>query len=169
MQSNQSENTAAPHLALIAVQILFGTWPIVGKVVLQVVPPVLLVGLRVLGAALVLLVVSRLGGRLTSIKRGDWFLLIISSMLGLVLNQLMFVKGLSLTTAINSTLLGTTIPVATLLVGIILQTDRASWWRVFGIILAGAGVIYLIGPDRAQFSAGTRIGDRRVCRIGATG
>ena len=159
MRNAQSENAAAPHLALIAVQILFGTWPIVGKITLQVVPPVLLVGVRVLGAALVLLVVSRLSGRLSPIKRGDWLLLIVSSMLGLVLNQLLFVKGLSLTTAINSTLLGTTIPVATLLVGIMLQTDRASWLRVFGIILAGAGVIYLIGPDRARFSAGTRTGD----------
>ena len=146
------ENPTAPHLALIAVQILFGTWPIVGKIVLRSMPAVTLVGVRVAGASLALLVLSAISGRLSAIKRADWLLLIVSSTLGLVLNQLLYVKGLSLTTAINSTLLSTTIPVATLLVGIFIGSDRASLWRVLGIILAGAGVIYLIGPDRAQSS-----------------
>jgi len=159
MRKSGLENTAAPHLALIAVQILFGTWPIVGKIVLRAIPAVTLVGLRVAGASLALLVLSGVGGRLSAIKRADWSLLIVSSALGLILNQLLYVKGLSLTTAINSTLLSTTIPVATLLVGIVLGNDRASVWRVFGIILAGAGVIYLIGPGRAQFSSQTRAGD----------
>src|SRR5438132_4903981 len=125
----------------------------------RAVPTVTLVGLRVVGATLALLVISGIGGRLSGIKRADWLLLIVSSTLGLVLNQLLYVKGLSLTTAINSTLLSTTIPVATLLVGIFIGSDRASLWRVLGIILAGAGVIYLIGPDRAQFSTQTRAGD----------
>ena len=159
MRKSGLENTAAPHLALIAVQILFGTWPIVGKIVLRAIPAVTLVGLRVAGASLALLVLSGVGGRLSAIKRADWSLLIVSSALGLILNQLLYVKGLSLTTAINSTLLSTTIPVATLLVGIVLGNDHASVWRVFGIILAGAGVIYLIGPGRAQFSSQTRAGD----------
>jgi len=159
MRKSGLENAAAPHLALIAVQILFGTWPIVGKIALRSVPTVTLVGLRVVGATLALLVISGIGGRLSGIKRADWLLLIVSSTLGLVLNQWLYVKGLSLTTAINSTLLSTTIPVATLLVGIFLGTDRASLWRVFGIMLAGTGVIYLIGPGRAQFSSETRAGD----------
>jgi hypothetical protein len=38
------------------------------------------------------------------------------SMLGVVLNQFLFVKGLSLTTVINASLLGTTIPAFTLIV-----------------------------------------------------
>jgi drug/metabolite transporter (DMT)-like permease len=71
----------------------------------------------------------------------------------------LFVKGLSLTTAINSTLLSTTIPVSTLLVGVALGTDRVTWQRVLGIVLAAFGVLYLIGPGRAQFSSATRAGD----------
>jgi len=66
---------------------------------------------------------------------------------------------LSLTTAINATLLSTTIPVFTLLVGIILRTDRATLRRMVGIALAASGVIYLIGPTRSEFSSVTRAGD----------
>jgi drug/metabolite transporter (DMT)-like permease len=149
----------APHLALITVQLLFGTWPIVGKIVLQTVPSVGLVAIRVAGGAIALAVIGRITGGVGRIRRPDWPLLILSSLLGLVLNQLLYTKGLSLTTVINTTLLSTTIPVFTLLVGLILRTDYATLRRVVGIALAASGVVYLIGPARAEFSALTRVGD----------
>ncbi len=155
----RSKSTLAPHLALILVQILFATWPIVGKIVLHAVPAVALVGFRVAGASLALMLLAGMSGKLHRIQIVDWPLLIISSILGLVLNQIMFTKGLSLTTAINATLLSTTIPVFTLLVGVILRTDRATMRRLLGIGLAAAGVLYLIGPGRAEFSSETRSGD----------
>ena len=159
VSNSRSNNAAAPHLALIAVQILFATWPIVGKIALRAVPPIALVGFRVAGAALTFLILAKISGGLQTIRRDDWSLLIVSSILGLILNQWLFVKGLSLTTAINSTLLSTTIPVSTLLVGVLLGTDRVTWQRVLGIVLAAFGVLYLIGPGRAQFSSATRSGD----------
>lgn len=158
-RTSKSRTAAAPHLALIAVQLLFATWPIVGKIALRAMPAVALVGFRVTGAALTLLILARASGNLQTIKRSDWSLLIVSSVLGLILNQWLFVKGLSLTTAINATLLSTTIPVSTLLVGVALGADRITSRRVLGIALAGAGVLYLIGPGRAQFSSATRAGD----------
>ena len=155
----RSNSAAAPHLALIVVQILFATWPIVGKIALRAVPAIALVGFRVAGAALTFLILAKISGGLQTIRRADWSLLVVSSILGLILNQWLFVKGLSLTTAINSTLLSTTIPVSTLLVGVALGTDRVTWQRVVGIVLAAFGVLYLIGPGRAQFSSATRAGD----------
>ena len=149
----------APHVALIAVQIMFATWPVIGKIALRTLPSVSLVAFRVAGAALAFVVLGKVTRRLDRIQNRDWPLLIASSLLGVVLNQWLFVKGLSLTTVINATLLGTTIPIFTLLVSILLRNDRASWRRVFGIILAAAGIVYLIGPGRADFSQSSRIGD----------
>jgi len=152
-------SATGPHLALIAVQIMFGTWPIIGKIVLQTVPSASLVGLRVAGAALAFIVIGKATAGVGRIQRRDWPLLVASSLLGLVLNQWLYVKGLSLTTAINATLLSTTIPVFTLLLGIILRTDRATLRRMVGIALAASGVIYLIGPTHSEFSSVTRAGD----------
>jgi drug/metabolite transporter (DMT)-like permease len=149
----------APHFALIAVQVLFGTWPIVGKIVLQTVPSVGLVAIRVAGGAIAFAVIGRIAGGIRRVRKADWPLLILSSLLGLILNQLLYTKGLSLTTVINTTLLSTTIPAFTLLVGITLGTDRVTLRRVVGIALAAFGVVYLIGPARAEFSSLTRIGD----------
>ena len=155
----RNKNGAAPHLALIAVQIFFATWPIVGKLALRTLPAIALVGFRVAGATLVLVLLARVSGNLCRIDRPDWPLLIVSSALGLILNQWLFVKGLSLTTAINVTLLSTSIPVSTLVVGMFLGTDRTTWRRMLGIGLAVGGVLYLIGPSRGDFSAATRVGD----------
>ena len=154
-----SSSSAGPHLALIAVQVLFATWPIVGKIALRTLPPISLVGFRVGGATIMLLALAGLKGRLRVIEWRDWPLLILSSLLGLIFNQWLYVSGLSLTTAINSTLISTAIPVATLLVGIILGTDRATTRRVLGIILAAVGVLSLVARSGGGFSAGTRAGD----------
>jgi drug/metabolite transporter (DMT)-like permease len=149
----------APHLALIAVQFMFGTWPIVGKVVLQTISSAGLVGLRVVGAAVVFV---SLRGKLRQLPRlplRDLALLTLCSLLGVVINQLLFVKGLTLTTVINATLISTTIPVFTLIVSIVLGYDRLSLRRTTGILLAAAGVVYLVDPLRAQFSAQTTTGN----------
>jgi drug/metabolite transporter (DMT)-like permease len=85
--------------------------------------------------------------------------LVLSSLLGVALNQFVFVKGLSLTTAINATLLITTIPVFTLVVSIVLGYDEASLRNVLGIALAAAGVVYLVDPWRATITAETTRGN----------
>lgn len=146
-------------MALIAVQVMFATWPVFGKIVLRTIPSVALVGMRVLGAAIALTAIGLVTRRLERIARADWLLLVISSLLGVVFNQWLFVKGLSLTTAVNATLLGTTIPVFTLLVGFVIGKEKPSARCVLGIMVAGAGVIYLVGPERASFSQSSAVGD----------
>jgi drug/metabolite transporter (DMT)-like permease len=91
--------------------------------------------------------------------RNDLWWLIPCSLLGVVFNQLLFLTGLSLTTVINASLLGTTIPVFTLLISILLGQDRPSVRRLLGIALAAGGVIYLIDPSKASFSTQTTLGD----------
>ncbi|HYR76008.1 MAG TPA: DMT family transporter [Pyrinomonadaceae bacterium] len=159
MSKPTPESSSAPHLALIAVQVMFATWPIVGKIALRAVPSVALVAFRVAGAALAFILIGAIRGRVGTIQKRDWPLLVASSLLGVVLNQWLFVKGLSLTTVINATLLGTTIPIFTLLVSITLRTDRASLRRILGILLSAGGVVYLIGPGSVEFSSATRLGD----------
>ena len=153
------EHALAPHLALVAVQVMFGSWPIFGKVVLRSMSATSLVGIRMCGAAIVLVILQRKLGELFRLPRRVLAWVVLSSLLGVALNQLLFVKGLSLTTAINASLLTTTIPVFTLAVSIALGQDRASFKHILGIALAAAGVVYLIDPWRSSFSAQTTLGN----------
>lgn len=151
---------AGPHFALIAVQLLFGTWPIVGKIALQTLPSTGLVAFRVGGATIAFLILQSAFGRRQTIKKSDYARLALYSLLGVVLNQLLFVKGLSLTSSvINATLLGTAIPVFTLLVSITLGYDRVSLRKAFGILLAAGGVVYLVDPGGADFSSDKTLGN----------
>lgn len=157
--SSLKDRSVAPHIALVLVQIMFGTWPIFGKVVLRSMSSTSLVGLRIFGAAAVFALLQRKAGQLLRLPKRVIAWLVLSSLLGVVVNQLLFVKGLSLTTAINATLLTTTIPVFTLGISIALGYDRATLRHFLGIALAAAGVIYLVDPWRANFSAQTTLGN----------
>jgi drug/metabolite transporter (DMT)-like permease len=158
-RAKESSDSLRPHLALIAVQILFGSWPVFGKVVLRSMSPSSLVALRLTGAALAFTLLQRKITPLLKMPVKDILLLALCSMLGVVGNQFLYVKGLSLTTAINSALLSTTIPVFTLFVSILFRHDRLSLRRLFGILLAAGGVVYLVNPAHADMSMQTTAGN----------
>jgi drug/metabolite transporter (DMT)-like permease len=148
-----------PHLALVTVQILFGAWPIFGKIVLRSMSATSLVACRLIGAAIVFALLRRRFTALFRMPRQDLFLLVLCSLTGVVGNQLLYVKGLSLTTVINTALLSTSIPVFVLFVSILFGYDRLSVRRLLGIGLAVAGVVYLINPARAQLTPETSAGN----------
>jgi drug/metabolite transporter (DMT)-like permease len=148
-----------PHLALVTVQVLFGSWPIIGKIVLRSVSVTSLVAFRLIGAAIAFALIQRQLKPLLKMRRSDFGLLVLCALCGVVGNQLLYVKALSLTTVINAALLTTTIPVITLFVSILFGYDNWSLKRVLGIVLAGAGVLYLVDPLRAQISSDTTAGN----------
>lgn len=145
--------------ALIAVQLFFGSTPVVGKVVLAVVPPVAVVGFRVGVTALVLVIFQAVRGRMHLKEKGDYLRLAVLSLFGVTFNQLFYITGLSLTTAVDAALLMVTIPIFTLTVGAVAGTERLRRHKVIGIILAAAGVVFIIHPERAAFSGDTTFGD----------
>lgn len=149
----------APHAALVAVQIFFGTWPIVGKLVLQVVPSTGLVALRVAGATVAFLILRSKSKSFRLASRADYARIAFYSLLGVVLNQLLYVKGLALSTAINATLLGTLIPVFTLLVAVAMGRERFSARVALGVVVAACGAVYLVNPHGADFSGGRNAGN----------
>ncbi|HEX8160625.1 MAG TPA: DMT family transporter [Pyrinomonadaceae bacterium] len=148
-----------PHLALVAVQLFFGTWSIVGKIVLRYLPSTGLVAIRIAGGTLAFLIIRRGAKSLRLDRRSDYARVALYSLLGVALNQLLFVKGLSLSTAINANLLGTMIPVFTLLAGVALGYERFSLRVVVGVAVAACGAVYLVNPFRASFSGATTLGN----------
>lgn len=150
------------YLALLAVQVLFGSLPVVAKPVLSVLPAFPLVGVRVAITALILFAVQFWRGRIWLRERGDYLRLAVLSLFGVTLNQLLFIGGLSLTKASNTSLLVVTIPIFTLAVSAIVGIERLRLVKVIGIILAAAGVIFLIDPRNASFSSETTIGDLMI-------
>lgn len=159
MEKTPESTNYAPHLALIAVQIFFGSLPVIGKIVLKTIPPVALVGFRVGIAALALFLFQRYRGNLRLADKKDYWRFFVLSLFGVTFNQLLFIGGLSLTKASNTSLLAVTIPIFTIAIGAALGVEKLRKLKIAGIILAAIGVILLIDPRNASFSSATTLGD----------
>ncbi len=153
------DSPLAPFFALISAQLLFGSLPVIGKVVLAVLPPIALVGIRTAITAAILIGVQAFRGRFWLKERSDYWRFAGLSLFGVVINQLFFIGGLSLTTASNTSLLAVMIPVFALAVGSLAGLERLTAIKVIGVVLAAVGVIILIDPRKASFSSQTTIGD----------
>lgn len=168
---NQSRNSSGPHVALLAVQVIFGMWPVMGKIALRAVPSTGLVAIRVGGAAVAFLFLLGLRRRLVLPERRDLARLALYSLLGVVINQSLSVKGLSLSTAVNAALINTAIPIFTLLVGALLGRERLTARAALGTLVAAAGVLYLIDPFRASLGGDKTAGNLMLvgnaCAYGA--
>jgi drug/metabolite transporter (DMT)-like permease len=147
---------------LILVQALMASLAIVGKLVMRDIPPGVLILARVGGAATVLAVAHR-ALRLQPVRdRDDLRSLALMGLLGVAANQSLFLLGLRHTTAINATILVTTVPVFTVLGSLLFRREAPSTAKILGILLAGSAAVYLIGPDRVSLAPGLALGNAMI-------
>ncbi len=99
--------------------------------------------MRVTGALLLFWFFSLIAGT-EKIDRKDYPRLIFSGMFGVAFNQMLFLKGLSFTTPINSSIIMTINPVLVLIIAAIVLKERITWIKVIGIWAAGTGAGFLI-------------------------
>ena len=150
------------HLAMIAVQFFFASLTVVAKFVLPSISPPGIVFFRVTGAALAFGVLQRSLVRERITDRRDLVRIAGLAVLGVMLNQLLFLEGVKRTTAINTNILVTTVPAFTLAIALLLGKERLSWPKGAGIALAALGAIYLIGPDRIRLDPTTAFGNALI-------
>ncbi|TLP75406.1 DMT family transporter [Maribacter sp. ACAM166] len=99
--------------------------------------------LRVLGAAIIFWLISPLGPK-EQIERKDYLRMIFCAFLGMGLNMLVFFKGLSLSTPINSAVLITTTPIIVLILSAIILKENISGRKIIGIGIGLLGALGLI-------------------------
>lgn len=83
-------------------------------------------------------------------SRADLLHLAYYSVLGVSLNQLLYVKGLSLTTATAAQMLVAGGPAVTLMLAILLGRESATGTKWVGIGLAASGALLLVGSGTGQ-------------------
>ncbi len=99
--------------------------------------------LRVSGAAFLFWLISFWGPK-EKIATSDWPRLLGCTIFGMVINMLLFFKGLSLTTPINSSVIITISPILVLVLAAILIKERITFLKSAGIITGLAGAIALV-------------------------
>lgn len=150
------------HVALAGVQVMFAALPIAAKFVLPSVPPPGIAFFRIVGAGLAFALLKALTVRERVVAWRDLLALAGLALVGVTLNQVLFLEGVQRTTAINANILVTTVPVYTLGIALALRRERATVAKVGGIVLAAAGAVWLIGPDRIRLDPSTAFGNALI-------
>jgi drug/metabolite transporter (DMT)-like permease len=144
--------------ALVAVQLLFGVNYLASKVVVTAMDPAAWATLRVLAALVVLAVFSVIGRRKLPSGR-DIGLLAIAALFGVVLNQGLFLEGLSRTTVGRSALICSLIPTFVLLFSLAARQEKLTLRKGLGFLCGLTGVLILLEADRFRLSGQYLVGD----------
>ncbi len=131
-------------LAATATETIYGINHTVAKGLMpHVIQPYGFIVLRVGGAAILFWTLS-LFSKSEKIETKDWWRIFACALFGMVLNMLMFFKGLSLSTPINSAVSMTITPILLLLLTALILRERITWIKSLGIVCGLSGALALI-------------------------
>lgn len=131
-------------LAATATETIYGVNHTIAKGLMpNVIQPFGFIVVRVGGAAVFFWLLS-LFTKSEKIDRKDWWRIFACAVFGMVLNMLMFYKGLSLSTPINSAVSMTITPVLLLLLTALILRERITWIKLLGIVFGLSGALVLI-------------------------
>lgn len=131
-------------LAAIAASAIYAVNHTIAKGLMPaVIEPYGFILLRVSGAAVLFWIIS-LFYPSEKIARNDWFRILACAIFGMAINMLMFFKGLSLSTPINSSVVITLVPVLLLVLSAFFLKEKITLLKSIGIGLGLIGALILV-------------------------
>lgn len=160
------------HLALIAVNLIYGANYIIAKEVTpEYILPFGFTLIRVFCATCLMWALHQLLCQFAEtdslihkqLSKIDLLKIAGCSIFGVAINQMLFLKGLSMTSPINASLIMITAPIAVLIFAAIIVKERINWQKALGILLGacGAGIIIIFSHNNAGMggSPSSALGD----------
>ncbi|MCF8465232.1 MAG: DMT family transporter [Flavobacteriales bacterium] len=150
------------HLMLIGAQLLYGANYTIAKMAMpEYIKPFGFVMLRCLGATFLFWLVGLFIKE--KIDPKDLPKLVLCALFGIVINQLMFFKGLSLTHPINASVIMISTPILVLIMAAFIIKERITPKKAIGIVIGmiGTFMILVMGKE-LSFSSNTFLGDMLV-------
>jgi drug/metabolite transporter (DMT)-like permease len=139
-------------------QFTFAGFHVFGKYVIGHIPPLALASTRVLVATPLLFLMAWLVDR-TLPRLKDLPILALLGLLGVTLNQILFIVGLNYTTATNAAIFMPSIPVFAAGAAVLLGVERMSPLRLVGVLFAVGGALTMLDFADADFSKGPFFGN----------
>jgi drug/metabolite transporter (DMT)-like permease len=131
---------------------------VVSKAVMAVIPPYLLLTLRLLLGIVALYLVTAIAGGLQVTRQQFWQIFWVGFVGYGVSVGLQFV-GTNLSTASNGALVTSATPAFVLVFAAVLLGEKITWRRLLALLVASLGVIAVIDPRTAQLSSELFVGN----------
>jgi drug/metabolite transporter (DMT)-like permease len=148
------------HIALFVAQIVYAlNYSIAKDLMPTYISPLALVFLRILGAGVLFWILS-IFYKVQKVEKKDLIRMAWLACFGIVINQVFFIWGLSLTHPINSSIIMISNPVMVFLFTLFLLKERISAFKLLGLVLAISGATtLLLFKGNLQFGSDTLTGD----------
>jgi drug/metabolite transporter (DMT)-like permease len=143
-QHSLRDGSGGLYLVLFVQSILASGTHLVAKVVVLEVDAFVLTLVRSVIAAAGMGLILLAAGRRISLRREDYPLVLLLSLLAVPVNQFLFLVGIRYTTASNAALLYATTPILVLLISRWLLKERLTRRKVLGVVLGFVGVTIVI-------------------------
>jgi drug/metabolite transporter (DMT)-like permease len=145
------------HLSLLAVNLIYGAnFSIVKKIVPSQIQSFALVVIRAASAVALFWITSWLLPK-EKVEKKDFIKLLLLGVFGVAINQLLFIRGLELSTPINASIIMIFNPIIVMLLEIIFLKEKAPLIRVIGIAVGSTGMLCFFSKSGFSFSGSTTL------------
>lgn len=146
MKRNSSSDIIAGNLACLGAYLIFGLNLVCCKNISNFggISPIALFCMRSAGALLLFWILSLFFHKKERIRKRDIWKVALASFLGLFLTQFSFLKAITMTTAVDASLLSLLSPIMTMIVAAVVIKDKITAPGVIGLSISLAGVLFLV-------------------------
>jgi drug/metabolite transporter (DMT)-like permease len=152
------------HISLLIAYIIFGLNTPIAKEVLMhgEISALALTFYRFAGATLLFWLTS-LFTKKESVNLLDLGMLFLASMFGILVNQLAFIVGLSLTSPIDASVITTIAPILTMLLAAFFLKEPITWKKAIGVFIGASGALLLILNSNTAERGGASVAGNLLC------
>jgi drug/metabolite transporter (DMT)-like permease len=132
------------HIALFSANIIFGmNTPISRTLMPEILSPYTLTFFRLAGGMLLFWIIS-LFVKKEKVPAKDILLLFFASLFSLILNQLPYFVGLSMTSPIDASIVVTMLPILTMILAAIFIKEPITLMKAIGVLVGASGALLLV-------------------------
>lgn len=147
------------HGALLLVNLIYGAnFSITKAIMPKYIAPYGFILIRVSSAALLYFIINHFFIK-EKINKTDFKRLFLCGIFGVAANQLLFFKGLSLTSSENGSILMIVTPILVMLFSFFVLKEKFTLPKIGGLILGAIGVLFLLSGKKFTFNSSTLVGD----------
>lgn len=146
------------HLSMLVASMMWGAMAPISKFVMSagLLDSVAVTDVRIFGAALLFWLFSPFAPK-EKVDRKDYVKLFGAAMFAIILNQGVFITGVSMTSPVDASIITTSMPIVTMVLAAIFLKEPITSRKAAGVLLGMGGAILLVFGNRLMPGAGQSV------------
>lgn len=134
------------HLAMLAASVMWGLMAPVSKAAMNsdAISSMLVADVRIFGAAILFWIISLFGKREKIEDKMDYVRFFFAGLFAILLNQGVYVTGVSMTSPVDASIITTTLPIVTMIFAAIFIKEPITGMKAGGVLLGACGALLLV-------------------------